>query len=52
VVSYPVQEFDRLWALASTSKVRSGHVAFTAPYRNRSIVVTLGFSTSETPEDQ
>ena len=52
VVPFTVQEFERLWVLATVSAIRRGHVAFTAPYWNRSLVVNLGFSTSQTAEDE
>jgi hypothetical protein len=51
VVPFPVVEFDRLWALATGSRVRTGFVAFTEPHRGRALVVTLDFSTSETLEE-
>ena len=51
VVSYPVEEFDRLWILATNSQVRTGYVAFTVPKRGKALVVTLDFSTSNVPDE-
>ena len=51
VVHYPVTEFNQLWALVAASQVRSAYVAFTAPFRGRSLVVTLDFSSVLDPDD-
>jgi len=51
VVHYPVAEFNQLWTLVATLQVRSAYVAFTAPFRGSSLVVTLDFSSVLDPED-
>lgn len=52
VVPYTVVEFDRLWTIAAASKVVSGYVAFTEPFRNGARVVSLSFSTEDVPDDE
>jgi hypothetical protein len=51
VVHYPIEEFNQLWILVAASQVRSAYVAFTSPFRCKSLVVTLDFSSALELED-
>lgn len=44
VLSWSYQEFDRVWALALSGQLKFGHLYFTAPRRNKGLVVSLSFS--------
>jgi hypothetical protein len=52
VVAIPDADFDRLWLLAASGQLKFCHLAFTEPYRNSALVVSVSFSNQSEQDDE